>query len=115
MEREPQSRQKKTVGEINKWLNKIKGEDYPWFYEITKIDPEDAIMDLQKAFNNYYKNKAQFGFPNFKAKKREPMWFGVSNDGFSIDRYKLKIQKMGCTVNMTEEVRSQGRLLSCRI
>ena len=63
---------KKTIGEINKWLNKIKGEDYPWFYEITKIDPEDAIMDLQKAFNNYYKKKPNLDFHISKQKSANP-------------------------------------------
>jgi len=43
------------------------------------------------------------------------MRFGVTNDCFSIERHELKIQKMGSTVNLTEEVRFQGRLLCCRI
>src|SRR5207237_9938689 len=34
--------------------NQIKGEQFPWVYETTKCDPEQAFGDLGEAFDNYW-------------------------------------------------------------
>ncbi len=35
--------------------NKIKGEQFPWCYEVTKCAPEQAFADLGQAFANYWR------------------------------------------------------------
>ncbi len=66
--------------------NKIKGEQFPWVYEVTKCAPEQEFSHLGQAFANYWRMKEegtlpklrhprkdgeQAGFPHFKSKKRE--------------------------------------------
>ena len=37
--------------------NKIKGEQFPWCYEVTKCAPEQAFADSGQAFANYRRMK----------------------------------------------------------
>jgi putative transposase len=63
--------------------NKIKGEQFPWVYEVTKCAPEQAFSDLSQSFANYWRMKEEGtqpklkhprkdgeegGFPHFKSK-----------------------------------------------
>ena len=106
---------KKSVKELKKDLNHAKTENFPWMYEVTKCAVEYAIIDLRRAFSNYYKNKKHFKFPKFKAKKREPMRFGVDNLNFDVNGHELKIANLDTPINMAEELRFSGKLMSCRI
>jgi putative transposase len=106
---------KKTIGELKAMLNHDKTALFPWMYEVTKCAPEYAIIDLQKAFANHFKNKKHFKFPTFKAKKRDPMRFGVDNCNYSVEKHNLIIAKMDEPVNMAEELRFLGKLIACRV
>ncbi len=57
------------------------------------------------------KDGEEAGFPHFKSKKRDRMSFYLNNDTFSVDGYSIRIPKLG-TVNMTEELRFSGKILS---
>jgi putative transposase len=35
--------------------NKIKGEQFPWCYEVTKCAPEQEFSNLGQAFDNYWR------------------------------------------------------------
>lgn len=73
--------------------NRIKGERFPFVYEVTKCAPEQAFADLVQAFANYWRMKKEgiqpklkhprkdgeeAGFPHFKSKKRDrlSLWMG---------------------------------------
>ncbi len=109
--------------------NKIKGEQYPWVYEVTKCAPEQAFSDLGQAFANYWRMKEEgrqpqlkhprkdgeeAGFPHFKSKKRDRLSFYLANDKFSVHGQTLRVPKLG-EVNMTEEFRFQGKIMSATI
>ena len=109
--------------------NKIKGEQFPWVYEITKCAPEQAFADLGQAFANYWRMKQkgtqpklkhlrkdgeEAGFPHFKSKKRDRLSFYLANDKFSVDGHTLYVPKLG-EVNMTEALRFQGKIMSATI
>jgi putative transposase len=106
---------KKSLKEIKNSLNANKKGSFPWMYEVTKCAAEYSFLDLQKAFNNYYKNKRHFKFPTFKTKKRSPMKFGVDNCNFSVCGHELTLPKIEKTVNMAEKLRFEGKLMACRI
>src|SRR5436305_5068121 len=70
--------------------NKIKGEQFPWCYEVTKCAPEQAFADLGQAFAHYWRMKKEgtqpklkhprkdgeeAGFPHFKSKKHDRLSF----------------------------------------
>src|SRR3989475_8417408 len=109
--------------------NKIKGEQFPWCYEVTKCAPEQAFSDLSQAFANYWRMKEEgtqpklkhprkdgeeAGFPHFKSKKRDRLSFYLANDKFSVHGHTLHVPKLG-DVNMTEELRFGGKILSATI
>ncbi|MFX0205905.1 MAG: RNA-guided endonuclease InsQ/TnpB family protein [Candidatus Hodarchaeota archaeon] len=61
----------------HKLLNSLKKTEFPWMYEVSKCIPQEALRDLDQAFQNYYRdrNHAQVhhrrprvGFPKFKKK-----------------------------------------------
>ena len=109
--------------------NKIKGEQFPWVYEVTKCAPEQAFSDLGQAFANYWRMKKEgrqpklkhqrkdgeeAGFPHFKSKKRDRLSFYLANDKFSVHGHMLRVPKLG-DVNMTEELRFHGKIMSATI
>src|SRR6266566_182786 len=118
-----------TVKALKVEYNSIKGEQFPWVYETTKCAPEQAFADLGQAFANYWRMKRagtqpklkhprkdgeEAGFPHFKSKKRDRLSFYLSNDKFSVHGPTLHVPKLG-KVNMTEELRLQGKILSAVI
>src|SRR5438270_5081389 len=109
--------------------NQIKGEQFPWVYETTKCAPEQAFAGLGQAFANYWRMKREgaqpklkrprkdgeeAGFPRFKSKKKDRLRFYLTNDKFSVDGQTLHVPKLG-DVNMTEELRFQGKIMSATI
>ncbi|MHA2298833.1 MAG: RNA-guided endonuclease InsQ/TnpB family protein [Candidatus Hodarchaeales archaeon] len=60
-------------------LNKLKKTDYSWMYDVSKCIPQEALRDLQRAFENFFRDlekskqtrsKRRVGFPKFKKKGR---------------------------------------------
>jgi len=109
--------------------NKIKGEQFPWCYEVTKCAPEQAFSDLGQALANYWRMKREgtqpkrkhprkdgeeAGFPHFKSKKRDRLSFYLANDKCSVDGHVLHVPKLGA-INMTEALRLQGKIMSATI
>ncbi len=115
--------------DLKREYNQIKGEQFPWVYEVTKCAPEQAFADLGQAFVNYWRMKEdqtqptlrhprkdgeEAGFPHFKSKKRDRLSFYLANDKFSVHGHTLRVPKLG-EVNMTEELRFAGKIMSATI
>jgi putative transposase len=118
-----------TMKDLKAEYNKIKGEQFPWCYEVTKCAPEQEFANLGQAFDNYWRMKKEGtlpklkhprkdgeegGFPRFKSKKRDRLSFYLANDKFSVDGHTIRIPKLG-TVNMTEALRFHGKIMSAVI
>jgi len=65
--------------EQHRQLNALKKTEYPWLYEVSKCAPQEALRDLDRAFDAFYrrlelkrqgKYNGKVGFPRFKSKKR---------------------------------------------
>jgi putative transposase len=55
----------------HKLLNSLKKAQFPWMYECSKCAPQEALRDLNRAFQNFYrglKTGRKIGFPRFKRK-----------------------------------------------
>ena len=55
----------------HKILTSLKKTHFPWMYECSKCAPQEALRDLHKAFNNFYRGRKagkNIGFPKFKKK-----------------------------------------------
>jgi putative transposase len=97
---------------LKKQFNAVKGELFPWVYEVTKCAVEGAFMDLAAAFTNFFEGRAKY--PKFKAKKRSKEGFYVANDKFEVSEHSIKLPHIG-VVNMTESLRFEGKIMSARI
>jgi putative transposase len=95
-------------------FNALKGEQFPWVYEVAKDVAEGAFADLGKALKNYFdgkegKRKGQkVGFPKYKSKKNKKQSFRLNNDKFWVDGHTIYIPRLG-EVNMAEPLRFQGK------
>ena len=115
--------------DLKREYNAIKREQFPWTAEVTKCAPEQEFANLGQAFDNYWRMKQEgtqpklkhprkdgeeAGFPHFKSKKRDRLSFYLNNDKFSVDGHTLHVPKLG-KVNMTEQLRFQGKIMSAVI
>ncbi len=117
------------IKDLKAEYNRIKGEQFPWCYEVTKCAPEQEFSHLRQAFDNYWRMKKEGtlpklkqprkdgeegGFPRFKSKKRDRLSFYLANDKFSVEGHCIRIPKLG-TVNMSEALRFSGKIMSAVI
>lgn len=98
-------------GALRRQLNAIKREQFPWMLEVTKNAPQIAIMQLGRAFENFFAKRA--GFPSFRKKGRDDR-FSLSNDKFRIQDKRIRIPKLGW-VRMHETLRFAGHIVSASI
>jgi putative transposase len=67
-----------TAIDLHRELNRRKKEDLGWMYKVSKCAPQEALRNLDKAFDNFFRRvkakkngngKEKPGFPRFKSKK----------------------------------------------
>lgn len=65
--------------ELHRRLNELKKTELAWMYESSKCSPQEALRNLDRAFDNFFrkckqkkqgKHKGKVGFPRFKSKKK---------------------------------------------
>ncbi len=91
--------EKKTLTAIDqhKILCTKKKTEYPWMYEVSKMAPQEALRDLDKAFKNFFrgiKKGQKIGFPKFKSKHKSKDSFKISY-GFYVFNAEVRIPKVG--------------------
>jgi len=94
--------EKKSISpfEQDKKLNALKVTEFPWMYEVSKCAPRQAIMNVGRAFDNFFRRLKKgvkgenVGFPKFKKKHK-----GVSSfylDGsFHLEDGRIKLPRIG--------------------
>jgi putative transposase len=92
-------------------LNAIKREQFPWMLEVTKCAPQMAIIQLGRAFQNFFAGRANY--PKFR-KKGVHDRFALTNDQFRIDGSRIRIPKLGW-VRMRESLRFAGKIMSATV
>lgn len=86
-----------TAIDQHKILCTKKKTEYPWMYEVSKMAPQGALRDLDKAFKNFFrgiKKGQKIGFPKFKSKHKSKQKFSISY-GFYVSNTEVKIPKVG--------------------
>ena len=96
---------------LRRQLNAIKAEQFPWMLEVTKNAPQMAIVQLGKAFRNFFVGRARY--PRFR-KKGVRDRFTLTNDKFRVDGPRICIPKLGW-VRMRESLRLSGKIMSATI
>ena len=82
---------------LKKEFNAIKRQEFPFVLAVTKCSPEQAFVDLGKAFKSFFqglKSKKKVGFPKFKKRGIRDSFY-LSNDQFKIKGKKIRIPKLG--------------------
>ena len=114
--------------ELNNAFNAIKGEQYPFVYEVTKWAPAQALRNVATAYKNFFDGlkKGKVAYPQFKKKKDNKGSFyftevklSDTNTNFKVfkkmthnenlKRQYLKVPNLGC-VKMTQRVRFDGKI-----
>src|SRR5437667_12910872 len=44
-----------TAIDLHRELNALKKTDYPWMYEVSKCAPQEALRDLEQAYQNFFR------------------------------------------------------------
>lgn len=96
---------------LRRQLNAIKREQFPWMLEVTKNAPQMAIINLGKAFQNFWAKRAKY--PTFKKKGRYDR-VTITNDQISIEGSRIRIPILGW-VRMRESLRFNGKILSATV
>jgi putative transposase len=96
---------------LRRQLNAIKREQFPWMLEVTKNAPQMAIIQLGRAFENFFARRARY--PRFR-KKGVHDRFSLTNDQFRVEDRRLHIPKLGW-VRMREALRFTGRIVSATV
>jgi len=79
---------------LHKELCKIKKDNYPFMYEVSKLAPQNALRDLDKAFKNFFrglKKKQNVGFPKFKSKKNQKQTFRIDGANIKVEDSYIKL------------------------
>ncbi len=93
---------------LKKQFNAIKGEEFPFVYEVTKYAAQQPFLHLQTAFRNFFANRARY--PRFKRKGVHERFY-IGNDHVKLDAKRIWIPKLGW-VRMREELRFRGSVVS---
>lgn len=93
---------------LRKQLNFIKKTKFPFMFDVTKCSPQEAIIQLGKAFDNFFKGRAKY--PQFRKKGINDK-FSLTNDQFKIIGKNIKIPNLGW-VKLTENLRFNGKIMN---
>jgi putative transposase len=102
---------KPSVFALSRRLNAIKREQFPWMLEVTSSARDQAILQLDNAFRNFFAGRARY--PKFRKKGRADR-FTLSNQLVTIDGCRIRIPKLGW-VRMREPLRFAGKIMSVTI
>ena len=93
---------------LNRELNAIKREQFPWFYDVTKCAAEEAVTDLGMAFRAFFEKRSRC--PRFKRKDGRASFCAASEAGtFRAVGKRIKLPIIGW-IRMREAVRFSGPL-----
>lgn len=88
-----------TAIDLHKELNQLKKTEIPWMYETSKCAPQEALRNLDKAFDNFFRNckkkkKGKKGFPRFKSKHKNQDSFRL-NGSIHVFADRIQLPRIG--------------------
>ena len=96
------------IKEIRKEFTQFKkNEDYKWLNEVSNTTMVEAIRNLDKAFQNFFKRIGKY--PKFKTKRKSKQSFYVRHDSLYFLKEKCNIEKIGKVKYKTNYKIPQGR------
>lgn len=101
--------------EQHRLLNSLKKKEYPWMYEVSKCAPQEALRDLDRAFQNFFRGLKlgqKVGFPTYKSKGNRDS-FRLTGT-IKVQGKKLKLPRLG-TLTLKEISQPLGAILSATV
>lgn len=101
--------------EQHRQLNSLKSTEFPWMYEVSKCAPQEALRDLDRAFQNFFrgvKTGQPIGFPSFKRRG--------DRDSFRLtgvikaQSNKVQLPRLG-TLTLKEKTKPIEKILSATV
>jgi len=93
---------------LRKHLTTIKREQFPWMFDVSKCVVQEAIIDLDAAYQAFFAKRTKF--PRFKSRRDKPSFCAANEAGtFRADGKRIKLPVIGW-VQMREQVRFSGAL-----
>jgi putative transposase len=87
-------------------LNKLKRQQFPWMYDVTKCAVQEAILDLGMAFRAFFEKGR--GYPRFKKKGvRDSVCAANESGKFRCEGLRIRLPVIGW-IRMREPVRFFG-------
>ena len=96
-----------TVGEktpsaidLHRELNALKKTELPWMYEVSKCAPQEALRNLDRAYQNFFRRvkgarqNGKAGFPRFKSRKKGIGSFRLTGTIRVFDRH-IQLPRLG--------------------
>jgi len=93
--------------DLHRRINQLKKTDFPWMYEVSKCSPQEALRNLDRAYDNFFrrckqKKSGPKGFPRYKSKHRGigsfrlTGWIKVESNRICLPRIKwLRLKEHG--------------------
>ena len=88
-------------------------KEYNWLNEVSSIALQQAIIDMDKAFVNFYKGNSKF--PKFKNKNNKQSYRIPAQIKIDIENNKLFIPKFREGIKIIFERKPEGEIRSCTI
>ena len=89
--------------EQHRQLNALKKTQFPWMYQVSKCAMQEALRDLDRAFDAFYrrlegkrqgKHKGKVGFPRFKSRKRGLGSFRLTGS-IRVEEGRIRLPRLG--------------------
>jgi len=94
---------------LKKEFNKIKKEQFPWTFEVTKYASQQPFIHLNTAYGRFFKGIS--GKPKFKKRNKSVDSFYVGGDQVKIQNKKIWVPNLG-SVRLKEFPRFEGKIRS---
>ena len=106
---------KKTGLYTNNTPAQYKSEN-PWLKEVDSLALANAQINLNKAYNNFFRNPS-IGFPKFKSKKTNHFKYTTNNQNGNIyiEDGCIKLPKLKSLVRVKQHRKIEGKIKSCTI
>jgi putative transposase len=97
---------------LKKQFNAIKKQEFPFCYEVSKYVAQQPFLQLQEAYNKFFKKLG--GKPKFKKKNGSRDSFYIGADQIKVIGKKVKIPNLGL-VRLKELIRFDGKIMNATI
>jgi putative transposase len=86
-----------TAIDLHKWLVAAIKPNYPWYYEVSKCPPQQALRNLCTALSDFFKKKKIRGksvsFPRYKKKGKHDSFY--LDGSLKTDHFAIKLPRIG--------------------